>query len=100
MQINGVQNYNYNQSFGTLYGVNLASRVSELQNRGMLSSEHLNNFEKIKNDGSELMLDITEKYKILVKGNNKKSAFVKFKFLTLSDVSGNEVVIADMQDIR
>ena len=97
MQINGVQNYN--TSFGTYYGADLANRIIMLQNKGLVSAEHLRNFEKIKNDGSELMLDITEKYKILVKGNNKKSAFVKFKFLTLSDVSGNEVVIADMQDM-
>lgn len=97
MQINKVQNYN--TSFGTYYGADLANRIIMLQNKGLVSAEHLRNFEKIKNDGSECILDVAEKYKIITKSNNKKGSFEKFRFLTLSDFSKKEVVITDMQDM-
>ena len=97
MQINKVQNYN--TSFGTYYGADLANRIIMLQNKGLVSAEHLRNFEKIKNDGTELMLDISEKYKIITKNNNQKGTFTKFRFLTLSDMTGKEVILADMQDM-
>lgn len=97
MQINKVQNYN--TSFGTYYGADLANRIIMLQNKGLVSAEHLRNFEKIKNDGSECILDVAEKYKIITRSNNKKGSFEKFRFLTLSDFSKKEVVITGMQDM-
>ena len=98
MRVNNIQNYNNNPSFGTIFGVGLANRLMQVDERKMLNPEHIANIEKIKNDGNTFILDLTDKYKI-VKKNNAKGIFKKFLYLTLSDVNGKEVELKDMTDV-
>ena len=96
MQVNKIQNNNYNPSFGTYLGINMQEKILLAKQRSSFSSKWHEVLLKLEDDGYEGVLEISDKYKITRVG--KKSTMCRFKNLTLSDLH-NSVVIDSLENV-